>query len=369
MAKQKKKQSNKIFTFIVFILFALFILGGYFFRNFYKGNEEFVPGDELNVIALEMHGTYGDSFIIKYNNFEILVDAGTTQDKKYVQDALEEYVTDDELDILMVSHLHADHIGDMTSTSFFEDVNINVLKIVDAGTAPTSKTSENYVQMRNDFVNKGATYIPYYDILNNDEIGTVWNIDKEQNIYIEFFDTGKVVKPGEIASELNETSIAFTLCYNQNKWFFGGDLPDSCENDLVNSMKESSLNYFKEEDHVVYKTCHHGSKTSNGDTLLSYVKPDIIFSMSGIVSKNQTKDPITDQHPYLETLERMKKYTDKIYWTSINGTIILSSKGSEVTLLFKGRTVDYYYNGEIVSKENEKEITIFESKWYQAISK
>ena len=371
MARREKK--SKIGGIIFFIIVFLIIAGISFLRirSRFQEDENNQPngtGDELQVIAIEMRGKYGDSFLIKYNDFEILVDAGTKTDKEYVQDALEEFVTDDKLDILMVSHLHADHIGDMTDVSFFEDIDIDVLKIVDAGTKPTSKTAENYVAMRDELVSDGATYYPYYDIINNDEIGTVWYLDSEEKLYIEFFDTGEVPTVNEDVDDLNASSIAFTLNYNNNKWFFAGDLPDFCEEDLVNSMKASKSEYFKESDHVVYKTCHHGSKTSNGDTLLSYVKPDIIFTMAGIISGKEADDPIVDQHPYLEALERMKKYTDKIYWSSINGLTIFKSTGNEVTFTSRGRTVDYYYKGSIVSKEEEKNVTIFESKWYKALT-
>ena len=329
----------------------------------------FIPGDELHIIAIEMTGKYGDSFIIKYNNFEMLVDAGTKEDSENVQVALDEFVADDELDILMVSHLHADHIGSMTDVSFFEDLGINVKKIVDAGTKPTSKTAENYVSMREEFVKNGATYYPYYDILNGENIEKTWHIDEEGKLFIEFFDTGEVSKVGGSPSDLNASSIAFTICYNENKWFFAGDLPSFCEEELVKNMKKSDPSYFKESDCVVYKSCHHGSKSSNGDLLLSFVKPDIIFTMSGIVSSNRENSKIVDQHPYLETLERMKKYTEKIYWSSINGLTIFSSKGYDVSISSRGRTIDYYYNGLKVSREEEKDVTIFESKWYEMLKK
>ena len=62
-----------------------------------------------------------------------------------------------------------------------------------------------------------------------------------------------------------------------------------------------------------------------------------------------------------------KKYTDKVYWSSINGLTIFKSTGNEVTFTARGRTVDYYYNHELASRESEKLVTIFESKWYKAL--
>ena len=60
----------------------------------------------------------------------------------------------------------------------------------------------------------------------------------------------------------------------------------------------------------------------------------------------------------------MKKYTTKVYWSSINGLSIFTSTGNEVSFDARGRTVDYYYKGAKVSRDEERYVTIFESKWY-----
>ncbi len=367
MAKENKNKKYR--TFIIFVIVLLIFGGLSILRMVRKLREQESlangTGDELQVIALEMRGKYGDSFIIKYNNFEMLVDAGTKTDKEYVQQALDEFVTDDKLDILMLSHLHGDHIGDMTDVSFFKD--IEVLKIVDAGSKPTSDVANEYVAMRDALVEKGATYTSYYDIITKEEIEDIWYLDSEKKLYLEFFDSGYIASPGTAPGDLNDSSIAFALNYNNNKWFFAGDLPEKCEDKLITNIKKINSEYFKESDYVVFKSCHHGSREANGDTLLSFVKPDMAFIMAGILTSNQSDSEMVEQHPYYETLERMKKYTDKVYWSSINGLTIFKSTGNEVTFSARGRTVDYYYNHELASRESEKLVTIFESKWYKAL--
>ena len=323
---------------------------------------------ELQVIAIEMRSQYGDSFLIKYGDFEMLVDAGQPGDGEYVQAALKEFVTDKELDVLMVSHLHADHIGNMKSTSFFDSLNITIKTIVDPNTKADNTTKRNYVAMRDTFVSRGTKFYSYYDIIKDPSIDTKWFIDETKNVFIEFIESATLPTPEKVPSgDFNDSSIVFTLNYLNNKWFFAGDLTDDHESELVANMKKLETNgedYFKESDYVVYKSCHHGSNGSNGHTLLSYVKPDMIFVMAGIVSDNKGTGSFKDQHPYSGALARMKTYTDKIYWSSINGLSIFSSKGNEVSFTARGRTVDYYYNGQIVSREAEKLVTIFESKWY-----
>ena len=325
---------------------------------------EEIEESKLQVIALEMRGTYGDSFIIKYNDFEILVDAGTTTDKSYVQDALEEFVEDNTLDIVMVSHLHADHIGSMTSTSFFNEIGITVNTFIDTGTTPTTATATNYISMRNSFVSKGSKHYTYYDILNDSSIDTIWYLDEEHKAYMEFFDTGTISKPNTKPSDMNNSSIAFAVNYLNNKWLFAGDISSSAESTLVDNIKKINPNYFKDSDHVVVKANHHGSDGSNSEKFFAFTKPDIIFITAGIISDNKKNQKITRQHPYANALSRMKKYTKEVYWSSINGLTIFTSTGNEVSIDARGRTVDYYYNGKIVSRDEERYVTIFNSKWY-----
>ena len=248
---------------------------------------EEIKESKLQVISLEMRGTYGDSFIIKYNDFEILVDAGTTTDKSYVQDALEEFVEDNTLDIVMVSHLHADHIGSMTSTSFFNEIGITVNTFIDTGTTPTTATATNYISMRNSFVSKGSKHYTYYDILNDSSIDTIWYLDEEHKAYMEFFDTGTISKPNTKPSDMNNSSIAFAVNYLNNKWLFAGDISSSAESTLVDNIKKINPNYFKDSDHVVVKANHHGSDGSNSEKFFAFTKPDIIFITAGIISDNK----------------------------------------------------------------------------------
>lgn len=275
--------------------------------------------DGLHVIAHEMQDKNGDSYLIKYKNFEMLVDAGNVADKENIQNTLKDYCKDKELDVLMLSHLHKDHIGAITDTSFFDDLDIKVKTIIDPGTFPTTKTANKYIDMRNELIDRGSEYYLYYDIINNPSLDTKWNIDINKDIYIEFFDTGNVKPANSTYENLNDSSIAFSLVFNKNKWLFAGDLPSNKENNLINSIKKIDQNYFKVDDYVVFKTLHHGSKDSNGDSILSFVKPDLVFNMTGFIEENRTENKIVEQHPYLKTLKRIRKYTENVYWTSING--------------------------------------------------
>lgn len=331
-----------------------------------------IARDQLQVIPLEMHGTYGDSAIIKYNDYEILVDAGTQNDAKYVQAALKEYVTDKVLDMVILSHLHADHIGWMSAPTFFEDIGIDVKAFIDTGNAREGdQNSVNYIRIRDSYIEKGASYYPLADLLGDKNYSEKFSIAGKDNLYLQFFESNNKTVPGEEfrSSDMNASSVTFTLNYDDVKFFFAGDLPSSSETAVVNHMKEADPNFINDDSFVVYKASHHGSKGSNGYTILDYLKPQICYAQAGLVGANKrAEDAIKEQHPYIEALNRMKSYTENVYWTSINGVMEMTSYGEDVRYTFKGRTVDYYYNNAKVDRQEERYINVFQSKYYQSLS-
>lgn len=330
-------------------------------------SSEAEPLEPLSVIALEMKSTYGDSFLIKQGDYEILVDAGTTSDAATVQAALQTYVEDDVLDLLILTHFHTDHIGKMTDVSFFDG--LSVATIVDPGIIYSTQAARDFVAMREELVAGGTQYYPVYELLNGADPGPRWEIEGHGGMTIQFFDTGFIKEPGtSYSGDQNNTSLAFTLEYGATRWLFAGDLPGSREADLVKSIEEEDPYYFADSSFNVLKACHHGSDASNTDTLLSFVEPDLVFMMAGIEKRNRTSSGVVDeQHPYLGALERFRLYTEEVYWTSINGTTTITSDGKDVALQMAGRTVDYYFEGQKVDPEAERLLTIYESKYYLAL--
>ena len=68
------------------------------------------------------------------------------------------------------------------------------------------------------------------------------------------------------------------------------------------------------------KVAHHGSKYSSCSEFLEIATPDYAIISAG--------EGNSYGHPEPETIERLKKYTNKIYITKDLGTIILNSNGN-----------------------------------------
>ena len=72
-------------------------------------------------------------------------------------------------------------------------------------------------------------------------------------------------------------------------------------------------------------------------------------------------------HPNRSTLKRLLTATENVYWNAINGDLTIKIDGiNDYSISGAGRNKDYYdKNGEIASRENEKNVTIKNSSFYE----
>ena len=150
--------------------------------------------ENLNVYFLEMNDCYGDSFIVKYHDFEILVDGGTQADSVCVRQALKKYCTDGVLDMLIVSHPHNDHTGGIADRNTFREIS-SIGTVVDYGYQYSTSWNTGYESNRNKYIELGATYYPIYNIFNDESINPIFDI--AEDLSIEFLDTGLYLPPEE----------------------------------------------------------------------------------------------------------------------------------------------------------------------------
>jgi len=112
----------------------------------------------------------------------------------------------------------------------------------------------------------------------------------------------------------NVLSIVGRLCFQQTCFFMAGDIEKSQEN----TLSQTNFNLASQ----VLKVAHHGSKTSSSDGLLDRIQPQIAVISVG---KNNSFG-----HPAAETLERLKKYADKIFRTDEKGDVVLMTDGARL---------------------------------------
>ena len=132
----------------------------------------------------------------------------------------------------------------------------------------------------------------------------------------------------------NNYSVCTMINYNDHHFMLTGDLEKEGEEKLASYYDASSS--AKTLPHCdLFKAGHHGSPTSSNDCLLSKITPDIccVCCCAGSIEYTKANDNI---FPSQDFINRIAKYTDQVYVTSIyisetnsfasmNGDIIVSA--------------------------------------------
>jgi competence protein ComEC len=105
--------------------------------------------------------------------------------------------------------------------------------------------------------------------------------------------------------ERNRGSVCILANIGGLNWFFGGDLDQTGEEEIVNNFPNVTID--------ILKVGHHGSKTSSAEIFLKHYKPKIALISAG--EKNRFG------HPHRETMERLTNIGSAIYRTDLQGQI------------------------------------------------
>lgn len=300
------------------------------------GSGSVIVTDDLQIHFLELGNKYtGDCTLIKVGNTEILVDAGSRQSSAAtITNYVNEYCSDGVLEYVIATHADQDHIAGFVGTAsapgIFEAFECKT--IIDfARTSKTTELYQKYVTKRAAAVENGAIHYTALDCYNNAN-GAQRSYELAPDITLNFL-YQKYYE--EDTSDENNYSVCFLLTQGNNNYLFTGDLEKEGEESLVASNRLPKCKLFK--------AGHHGSKTSSNDALLSVIQPEIVCVCCCCGSTEYT-DNIANVFPTQDFCDRVTKYTNKIYVTtmysetaaegfaSLNGNIVIASNGGEVTV-------------------------------------
>lgn len=300
------------------------------------GSGGVIVTDDLQIHFLELGNKYtGDCTLIKVGDTEILVDAGSRQSSAAtITNYVNEYCSDGVLEYVIATHADQDHIAGFVGTAsapgIFEAFECKT--IIDfARTSKTTELYQKYVTKRAAAVENGAIHYTALDCYNNAN-GAQRSYELAPDITLNFL-YQKFYE--EDTSDENNYSVCFLLTQGNNNYLFTGDLEKEGEESLVASNRLPKCKLFK--------AGHHGSKTSSNDALLSVIQPEIVCVCCCCGSTEYT-DNIANVFPTQDFCDRVTKYTNKIYVTtmysetaaegfaSLNGNIVIASNGGEVTV-------------------------------------
>lgn len=293
-----------------------------------------IAASEL-IIKFYPLGSSGDSFIIDYGDFEILVDAGATQNSaNTIIENMEAYCDDGVWEMIIVTHRDSDHIaafsfgnaqgvlGKFKQTpydengwelKYFIDFDVSNDETVKYFSSDgfdvteqrksemfTTTTYKRYAEARDKVV--AASNAEYYtasqccwkqrgveQFENATNKFTLSNSSGNSNaptltiLYNYFYD--HLLKPdNKIGSvDINNLSVCFMIEYQNERFLFTGDLQEQYyvgqNSGYVSCGGETKLienNPILKEGVTFYKAAHHGSKSSSSKNFIDNIRPEYV---------------------------------------------------------------------------------------------
>jgi len=239
----------------------------------------------------------GDAILIDKGDTDILVDGGPTSADvlAYLQG---QGIAD--IDFLVATHPHADHIGGLADVLAQYQVN----EIWVNGDTATSQTYQNFAAA---VAAEGAT---------------VREPTRGYSTQIDGLDIA-VLSPSQLTGDPNEDSVVFRLTCGKVSVLLTGDATSDSEA----SMLAAGLGL----DSNVLKVGHHGSSTSTSTAFLAAVTPE-----DAVISVGADN---TYGHPAQDALDRLAAVGATVYRTDQDGTVVLTSDCNTYSITTSGPAV------------------------------
>ena len=293
MKKLSKNQKRYILYSIVLIIIIIAYL--YAPENVTKKEEtnSSVAGEGMDVTFVDVGKA--DATIISADGHNILIDAGEERAAKSIIEVLEEKNIE-KLDMVVVSHNDADHIGGMTTI-------LNNYKV---------KNFLTY-DVEDKYQSTTKTYNTMLDAIEDNNVNVTYT--KAGDTYTLGDMKLKVISPDHEYEDINDDSVVVKLSYGESDFLFTGDASHYVEKDLLNSKYDLNCE--------VLKVSHHGSKTATSQEFLEAVNPEIAVVPIGKNRYNLPDD---------EVISRLENYPLTLYRSDYDGNIYMTSDGKKITV-------------------------------------
>lgn len=242
----------------------------------------------------------GDAILIETGTESMLIDAGENNKGTVVTDYLKLHnIT--ELDYVIGTHPHSDHIGGLDTVLNEFPVGQVILPSV----VHTTKTYEDVL----DTVDKKGLKIKAPTPEDRYQLGSAEFVILAPN--------------SDTYDEINDYSITIKLIFGENSFLLTGDAEKFSEKEMLDKGYDLSAD--------VLKLGHHGSSTSTDLKFLDAINPD-----HTVISVGQDNDY---GHPHVETMQALLERNTKVYRTDFQGTVVFTSDGRTISVNTKDYTI------------------------------
>ena len=309
MARKMRKRTKRKITKAIFSIILVLILSvaGYIFKDQipggFLGNDATVGGPLDNIPAvtdpnyLTVHYIdvgQADAILVACGGEYMLIDAGEDDG----DDRVIHYLTDlgiDEIDLVVATHAHSDHIGEMGDV-------LNAIPAVEVWYPEYRHGTKTEQRFLTAVDGCGAN-------LYEPKLGDTYDLGGA---------TVTVLGPVKEYDDPNDMSIVVLVQFGDDRFLFTGDMEntDAAENDLVAYWGEEALRA------DVLKVGHHGARTSTSYHFLRSVSPS--YAVISVGEGN------TYGHPTSETLNILGQAEVYVYRTDTMGTVVAVSDGQDI---------------------------------------
>jgi beta-lactamase superfamily II metal-dependent hydrolase len=286
----------------LFLLLAVLAVAA---LSFGCSNTQMVQGPAPVPTALKVHFIdvgQADSILVQLPNTQnMLVDAGNNDDDQAVISYLKKQGIK-RLDYIVATHPHEDHIGGMDTVIG----TFSVGKLYAPRVSTNTRTFEDFLSAVKD---KGLKITPAtagLQIINQPTLQVT------------------LLAPcGRDYDDLNQWSAVTRITYGKISFLLTGDAGNQSEQEMMASGTNLKAD--------VLKVGHHGSRYSTSSAFLTAVSPR--YAVISVGAGNDYG------HPHKETLDKLAAAGVKVYRTDLNGTIVATSDGVNITFSTLKNTV------------------------------
>ena len=289
-SKKSKRQSLYILSAILcIILFAVCI---YFILNPTAAQKISDGGfDTSRDFVKFMDVGQGDSALIYSNGYSAVIDVGLPTSVADIYNDLSK-CNIKEIDAVVISHLHSDHIGALEKMAEDYTVKNLITPEILSSSITAAKNSRKLIT-------------GYGSAFYNAVQGMNFKIGEFEITLLGCFDDKK---------NENNRSVFMIAEIDGIKFLFTGDAETVAENYLL----EEKLNL----DCDVLKVSHHGSNTSSSMKFLRAVTPE--YAVISVGENNMYS------HPHKQTLDALKQVNAKTYRTDEQGDITFNVDNGKI---------------------------------------
>ena len=245
----------------------------------------------------------GDSILLRTQEQNILIDAGEVEYGQTVVDDLADYGVE-ELDLVIATHMHSDHMGGMAAVVEALPVDTFVMTALPDSMVPTTRVYENLLTALEESPETAVEAA---------EPGVVYDLGGGVTLTI--------LGPLTDYDDLNLTSVVCRVDAGARSFLFTGDMEREAEQDLLEAGADLDAD--------VLKVGHHGASTSSTEDFLAAVSP--AASVIEVGTGNSYGQPTG------QTLERLQSY-GPIYRTDLDGAVVVATDGVSLTVTTENGT-------------------------------